>query len=79
MTFSRITINPGIYGGKPCIRGTRIAVTMIMDLLEDGLSFDEIIQDYYPHITVEDIQACLEYARAVVESEDVHFVKEAVA
>ena len=46
MTFERITVNPKILGGKPCIRGTRIPVTMILELLEDGLSFDEIIRDY---------------------------------
>jgi uncharacterized protein (DUF433 family) len=68
----RIVVNPNIYGGKPCIRGTRIAVYMILELLEDGLSFEEIIRDYYPHITKEDIRACLEYARAVVENEEIH-------
>ena len=79
MAFERIIINPKVYGGKPCIKGTRIAVTMILDMLEDGLSFEEIIRDYYPHITVEDIQACLEYAKAVIEGEEIHFVEEAAA
>jgi uncharacterized protein (DUF433 family) len=63
----RIVVNPNIYGGKPCIKGTRIAVYMILELLENGVSFEEIIRDYYPHVTKEDIRACLEYARAVVE------------
>lgn len=71
--FERISVNPDIYGGKPCIKGTRIAVYMILDLIEDGLSFEEIIRDYYPHITVEDIKACLEYAKAIIESEEIHF------
>jgi uncharacterized protein (DUF433 family) len=63
----RVIVNPNIYGGKPCMRGIRIAVVyMILELLEDGLSFEEIIRDYYPHITKEDIRACLEYARAIV-------------
>jgi len=75
--LERIVVNPNIYGGKPCIRGTRIAVYMILELLEDGLSFEEIIRDYYPHITKEDIRACLEYARAVVENEEIHVVAEA--
>jgi len=79
MSMSRITINSGIYGGKPCIKGTRIAVTMILDLLEDGLSLDETIRDYYPHITVEDVRACLEHAKAIIEGEEVHFVEEAAA
>lgn len=67
-TFDRIIVNPKIYHGKPCIKGTRIAVTMILDLLHEGISFQEIIRDYYPHIAVEDIQACLEYAIHSIES-----------
>jgi uncharacterized protein (DUF433 family) len=74
MTTNQIAIDPKIYGGKPCICGTRIAVTMVLELLEDGLSFEQIFKDYYPQLKVEDIRACLEYARAVVEGEDIHFV-----
>ena len=76
MRFERISSNPEIYNGKPCIKGTRITVVMILELLQDGLSFDAIIRDYYPHITSEDIQACLEYAKAIVEGEEVHFFEE---
>ena len=76
MTTNRITIDPNIYGGKPCIRGTRIAVTMILEMIEDGLTFQQIIEDYYPELSEDDIKACLEYARAVVEGEDIHFVDE---
>ena len=79
MTFERITVNPKILGGKPCIRGTRIPVTMILELLEDGLSFDEIIRNYYPQLQREDIQACLEYAKVVVDGEEVHFVQDIAA
>jgi uncharacterized protein (DUF433 family) len=76
MTTNRIVIVPNIYGGKPCIRGTRITVTMILELIEDGLAFQQIIDDYYPQLSEQDIKACLEYARAVVEGEDIHFVDE---
>ena len=76
MTTNRIVIDPKIYGGKPCIRGTRITVTMILELIEDGLTFQQIIADYYPQLSEQDIKACLEYARAVVEGEDIHFVDE---
>ena len=79
MTFERISSNPKIFGGKPCIKGTRITVSMVLELLEDGLSFEEITRDYYPHITKEDIRACLEYAKAVIEGEEVHFVEEIAA
>jgi uncharacterized protein (DUF433 family) len=76
MTTNRIVIDPKIYGGKPCIRGTRITVTMILELIEDGLTFQQIIDNYYPQLSEQDIKACLEYARAVVEGEDIHFVDE---
>jgi uncharacterized protein (DUF433 family) len=76
MTTNRIAIDPKIYGGKPCIRGTRIAVTMVLELLEDGLTFEQILKDYYPQLQVADIKACLEYARAVVEGEDIHLADE---
>jgi uncharacterized protein (DUF433 family) len=76
MTTNRIVIDPKIFGGKPCIRGTRITVTMILELIEDGLTFQQIIDDYYPQLSEQDIKACLEYARAVVEGEDIHFVDE---
>ena len=76
MTFERITVNPKILGGKPCIRGTRIPVTMILELLEDGLSFDEIIRDYYPQLQREDIQVCLEYAKVVIDGEEVYLIQD---
>jgi uncharacterized protein (DUF433 family) len=63
LTFERISSNPKIYGGKPRIKGTRITVSMVLELLEDGLSFKEITRDYYLHITKEDIRACLAYAK----------------
>jgi uncharacterized protein (DUF433 family) len=76
MTTNRIVINPKIYGGKPCIRGTRIAVAMILELLEDGITFQQVVEDYYPQLTADDIKACLQYARAMVEGEDIHFLDE---
>ncbi len=74
--FDRISVNPNICGGKPCIKGTRIPVAMVLDLLEDGVTFEEILRDYYPHLTVADIKACIEYARALIEGEEIHFVEE---
>ena len=76
MTTNRIAVDPGILGGKPCVRGTRIPVTMVLELIEDGLTFQQVVEDYYPQLTDEDIKACLQYARAVVEGEDIHFVDE---
>jgi uncharacterized protein (DUF433 family) len=72
--MNRISVNPQIHFGKPCIAGTRITVQNILELLNDGLSFETIIQDYYPDIQVEDIRACLQYAIALIAAEDVRFV-----
>jgi len=70
--MNRITVNPKIHFGKPCIAGTRITVQNVLELLDAGLSFDEIIQDYYPDLTEQDIRACIQYAIALVAAEDVH-------
>ena len=59
--MDRITVNPNILGGKPIIRGTRISVELILDLFASGLHEEGILQDY-PHLTKEDIHACLRYA-----------------
>jgi uncharacterized protein (DUF433 family) len=70
---SRITINPNILVGKPIIKGTRIAVEFVIDLLAQGWSTDEILRNY-PGITIEDIQACLGYASATLKSEKVYAI-----
>jgi uncharacterized protein (DUF433 family) len=59
---SRITLDPNILVGKPIIKGTRLAVEFIIDLLAQGWSNEEILRNY-PGITLEDIQACLAYAK----------------
>lgn len=70
--MDRISVNPQIHFGKPCIAGTRITVQNVLELLNEGLAFAEIIRDYYPDLQVDDIRACLEYAIALVAAEDVH-------
>jgi len=57
----RITVNPDQCGGRPCIRGLRIRVKDVLDLLAAGASRDEILRDY-PLLVSEDITAALEYA-----------------
>ena len=59
--IERITVNPQNLGGKPVIKGTRMAVEFILDLLASDVSEQEILEDY-PHLSHEDIQACLRYA-----------------
>ncbi|MCY3413251.1 MAG: DUF433 domain-containing protein [Candidatus Heimdallarchaeota archaeon] len=66
----KITIDPDICGGKPTITGTRIMIYIILEYIEEGYSFDEII-DNYPSITVEDIKAVLRFARNRVEGEKI--------
>lgn len=68
----RITVNPNIHFGKPCVAGTRITVQNVLELISEGISFDEIIQAYYPDLQVEDIRACVRYAIDVLAAEDLH-------
>ena len=56
----RISINPQICHGKPCIKGTRIWVSLVLDFLASGESIETILQEY-PHLTREDILACIAY------------------
>jgi uncharacterized protein (DUF433 family) len=72
--MEKIAVDPQIHFGKPCIAGTRIPVQSILELLDEGLSFTEIIGEYYPDLKVEDIRACLRYAIAVIASEDIRLV-----
>ena len=67
----RITIDPAVLVGKPVIRGTRLAVEFIVELLADGWSEAEILRNY-PGISSEDIRACLAYAAARLQSERVY-------
>ncbi len=68
----RIVVDSKIHFGKPCVVGTRIPVQNVLELLDESLSFHQIIQDYYPDLTVEDIRACIQYAIALVAAEDIH-------
>jgi uncharacterized protein (DUF433 family) len=68
----RITIDPSIHFGKPCIAGTRIPVQSILELTHEGLSFEDIIRDYYPDLQTDDIRACLQYAIDVIAAEEIH-------
>jgi len=66
MNEERININPEICHGKPIIKGTRIMVSLILEWLEAGKSFKEIIKAY-PKLTKEDISAAIRYARKFLE------------
>jgi len=68
--FERITFDPKIMGGRACIRGMRITVSLVVNLVANGMSIDEILKEY-PDLEAEDIQACLQYV-AFLASEEVH-------
>jgi uncharacterized protein (DUF433 family) len=59
--IERITANPKILGGKPIVQGTRLSVEFILEMLASDVSEEEILEDY-PHLTRDDIHACLKYA-----------------
>ncbi len=65
-TLDRITFDPDQCGGRPCIRGMRIRVKDVLDLLASGVSEKEILIDY-PDLEADDIRACLEYAAAQID------------
>jgi len=67
----RIVVNPKVLVGKPVIKGTRIAVEFLMELLANGWTHEQILHSY-PHLTREDIQAALHYATEVLKQEHVY-------
>ena len=68
--FERISINPNVSHGQACIKGTRIPVYLIMKMLANGDTIEELLEDY-PSIAREDILACLAYAGALAEDENI--------
>ena len=71
---TRIVADPDILVGKAIIKGTRISVELVMELLAAGYTTEQIIQQY-DHLTRQDIQSCLSYAKDVIQTERVHAVK----
>jgi uncharacterized protein (DUF433 family) len=69
--LERISIDPDVCGGKPCIRGHRIWVSLILDLLASGLTSEGILEEY-PQLTPEDIRACIAYASEMTRERTVH-------
>lgn len=69
MTLERITIDPSVMSGKPCVRGMRLTVANILRQLANHRSPEQIL-DAYPYLELEDIDACLSYAALRVEDEE---------
>lgn len=74
----RITIAPGVCGGRPTIRGMRITVADVLELLAGGMTVDQILGDF-PYLEKEDIQACLEYASLAAKHEEIRLHRENAA
>lgn len=68
----RIVVDQNIHFGKPCIKGTRITVENVLELLHDNVTFEQILKDYYSDLTIEDIKVCIEYAIDIVSAEEIH-------
>lgn len=54
----RISVDPNIHFGKPCVAGTRITVQNVLELINEDLSFEQIKRDFYPDLTMEDFRSC---------------------
>ncbi len=67
----RIVIDPSILVGKPTVKGTRLSVEFVVDLLARGWTTEDVLREY-DHLTAEDVQACLAYASSLLQSERVY-------
>ena len=72
--MDRIVVDQQVHFGKPCVAGTRITVQNVLELLNEELSFADIMRDYYSELQPEDIRACLQYAIALVAAEDINLI-----
>lgn len=67
----RIIVDPAVLVGKPVIKGTRISVEFVIDLLARGWTVEQVLKEY-DHLKLEDIQACLSYASEIIKSEQIY-------
>jgi len=74
MKFSRITVDPNVCTGKPCIRGLRVPVSRLLGLLAAGESKESILAEY-PYLEPQDIEEALSYAAALAEEETVELAR----
>ena len=72
MKKDRIVLDPNVHFGKPCIAGTRIKVQDVLELVEEGIPFTEIVEKYYTDLSIDDIKVCVQYALDIITSEEIH-------
>ena len=75
--LDRVIVDPKICHGQPCVKGTRIMVYLVLELVEAGIGLEQITNEYYPQLTKQDIEACLHYAASLIR--DAEFVPFATA
>jgi len=75
----RISIDPERCGGRPCVKGHRIPVELVLELVAAGKSPREICTKWYDTLTVEDVYACVAFANQLVRNEEIHFFEELAA
>jgi uncharacterized protein (DUF433 family) len=66
--FERITFDPAVMGGRACIRGMRMTVSLVVNLVANGMSTEDIVREY-PELGAEDIRQALQYASALANEE----------
>ena len=71
--FKRITSNPKVMGGRACVRGMRITVSVVLSLIASGMKYEEILRDY-PYLELEDIHECLRYASWLTREDELLLV-----
>jgi len=69
MTFARITVDPAMMGGMPCIRGMRVTVSAVVGQLAAGRTIEQVLEDY-PYLERDDVLAALEYAAVAVSERE---------
>jgi len=75
--FDRITFDPAVMGGRACIRGMRMTVSLVVNLVANGMSTEDIVREY-PELEAEDIRQALQYASALA-NEEIGFFKSPAA
>lgn len=75
--FDRITFDPAVMGGRACVRGMRMTVSLVVNLVANGMSTEDIIREY-PELEGEDVRQCLQYASALA-NEEIGFFKSPAA
>lgn len=76
MTFARITVDPAMMGGMPCIRGMRVTVSAVVGQLAAGRTIEQVLEDY-PYLERDDVLAALEYAAVAVSERELPLARPA--